>query len=62
MNKCTNHLECPLIIDMDNTEASMVADITAVDITAAGNTVAGNTVADTMVVGIMAVGTKVALI
>jgi hypothetical protein len=52
MNKCTNHLECPLIIDMDNTEASMVADITA----------AGNTVADTMVVGIMAVGTKVALI
>jgi hypothetical protein len=48
MNKCTNHLECPLIIDMDNTEASMVADITAVDITAAGNTVA-----DIMVVGIM---------
>jgi hypothetical protein len=47
MNKCTNHLECPLIIDMDNTEASMVADTMAVDI---------------MVVDIMAVGTKVALI
>ena len=52
MNKCTNHLECPLIIDMDNTEASMVADTMA-----AGNTVAGNTVVD-----ITVAGTKVALI
>jgi hypothetical protein len=47
MNKCTNHLECPLIIDMDNTEASMVADTRVV----------GNTAAD-----IMVAGTRVALI